>query len=163
MELITGRADVDDLDDFVAALQAIGDEHDATIQAVDARYIVDRQHLERAVEFADRARERGEAIANDRAMEILCYAAGTRQIEVALEIGLSRGESPAIVLVDGGDERAAAEAVSPKLDTALDPLGEYDEALVREWHDVGDAELGATDAGLPALVRERVALLVVER
>jgi KEOPS complex subunit Cgi121 len=163
MELVTGRADVADLDAFVADLQAVGDEHGATIQAFDAQYIVDRAHLERAVEFADRARDRGEAIADDRAMEILCYAAGTRQIQVALEIGLSRGESPAVVLIDGGDETAAAEAVAARIDSDRDPLGDYDEALVREFYDVGDAELGATDASLADLVRERVALLVVER
>ncbi|PSP82202.1 KEOPS complex component, partial [Halobacteriales archaeon QS_4_69_225] len=42
-------------------------------------------------------------------------------------------------------------------------LGAYEETRVREFFDVGDAELAATDAGLEALVEERVALLVVER
>jgi KEOPS complex subunit Cgi121 len=163
MELVTGRATVADLDAFVADLQAVGREHGATVQAFDARYVVDRTHLERALELADRAIDREEAIAEDRAMEVLCYAAGTRQIERALEIGLDPGETPAVVLVDGGDEAAAADAVEADLDAAGDPLGAYDRALVREFYDVGDAELAATDAGLPALVRERVALLVVEK
>jgi KEOPS complex subunit Cgi121 len=163
MELVTGRATVEDLDAFVADLQAVGREHGATVQAFDARYVVDRTHLERALELADRAIDRDEAIAEDRAMEVLCYAAGTRQIERALEIGLDPGETPAVVLVDGGDEAAAADAVAAHIDTAGDPLGAYDRALVREFFDVGDAELAATDAGLPALVRERVALLVVEK
>ena len=43
-----------------------------------------------------------------------------------------------------------------------DTLGEYDEQRVREWFDIGDAEL-ATGADLSDLIRERVALLVVEK
>ncbi len=163
MELVTGRASVAAVDDFVADIQAIGAEHGSTVQAFDARYVVDREHLERALELADRSVARETAIADDRAMEILCYAGGTRQIEVALEIGISAGESPTVVLVDGGDEAAAAGAVSRELDTDADPLGDYDEGRVREYYEIGDAELAATDAGIPALVRERVALLVVER
>ncbi|RLM49007.1 KEOPS complex component, partial [Halorubrum sp. Atlit-28R] len=42
-------------------------------------------------------------------------------------------------------------------------LGDYDEALVREVFDVGETELRVADGDLPALVKERVALLAVER
>jgi KEOPS complex subunit Cgi121 len=163
MEVVAGRAEIDDLDGFVARLQAVGAEHDATVQGFDARYVVDRAHLERAVALADRAIDRGEAIAEDRAVEILCYAAGTRQIEVALDIGLAPGSVPAVVLVDGGDEDAAAGAVDARLETDPGLLGRYDADRVRAFYDVGDAELEATEAGLPELVRERVALLVVDR
>jgi len=66
------------------------------------------------------------------------------------------------VLVDGGDEAAAARAIEELLDPA-ETLGAYDEARVRSFFDVGQAELDATDGGLEGLVLERVALLVVER
>jgi KEOPS complex subunit Cgi121 len=168
MEMLPGRATVEDLDGFVERLGAIGEDHGATVQAFDARYVVDREHLANAVELADRAIDRGEAIADDRAMEILCYAAGTRQIRDALEIGVAHGEAqPVVVLADGGDETACLDHVRPMLSTAGAEsdvtVGAYDESLVRAYYDVGDAELGATDAGIPDLVRERVALLVVER
>jgi KEOPS complex subunit Cgi121 len=163
MELVSGTATVADVTDFVGTLRAIGADHGSTVQAFDSRYVVDRAHVERAVALADRAIGRDAAIADDRAMEILCYAAGTRQIEVALEIGVAAAEPSVIVLVDGGEETAAAAAVRAEIDTGTDPLGEYDERRVREFYGIGDAELGATDAGIPALVRERVALLVVDR
>jgi len=168
MDLLTGRATIDDLDDFVARLGALGDEHGATVQAFDPRYVVDREHLARAMDLADRAIERDEVIADDRSMEILCYAAGTRQIREALTIGVSRGESvPILVLIDGGDESGARESVEPLLDETGEvsgvSVGDYDEGAVRAFFDIGDAELTATDAGIPDLVRERVALLVVER
>ncbi|EMA42837.1 KEOPS complex subunit Cgi121 [Halococcus saccharolyticus] len=174
MELVDGRVTIKDIDRFVAELTAIGEEHGCAIQAFDARYIVSRGHLERALELADRARARGEAVARERAVEILLYAAGRRQIERAFELGIDAGEGPVVVLVaaeeDGetNDERAAAAAVGELLDTAAvlgedDTLDGFDEVQVCEFFGIGDAELAATHAGLDALVGERVALLDVEK
>ena len=137
-------------------------DHDVTVQAFDARYVVSRRHLERAVELADRARDRGEAIARDRGVEILLYAAGRRQINRAMAMGVGEGRTPAVVLVEGGDESAVARAVADLLEPA-ETLGAYDEARVRSFFDVSQDELAATDRGLADLVLERVALLVVER
>ncbi|HET7323992.1 MAG TPA: KEOPS complex subunit Cgi121 [Halococcus sp.] len=165
MQLVEGRATVGDVEEFVARLGEIGNEYDCTVQSFDARYIVSRAHLERALELADRARERGEAVAREHAVEILLYAAGRRQIERALELGVEEGENEVVVLVDAegsGDEREAAAAVSDLLDSG-DTLGTFDEGRVREFFDIGDAELAATDAGLDSLVLERVALLDVEK
>ena len=163
MRLVEGVADVDDVDAFLAELtEAVGEGR--TVQAFDARYVVDRTHLERAVELADRAFERGENVARDRGVEILLYAAGRRQIDRALEMGVSEGRTPAVVLVDDDDsaEATAADRIAASLDPA-ETLGGYDEARVRSFFDVTDAELEAVDGTLADLVRERVALLVVER
>ncbi|WP_181692143.1 KEOPS complex subunit Cgi121 [Natronomonas sp. LN261] len=151
------------LEAFLERTGEIAATHGVTVQAFDARYVLSRRHLERAVEFADRARARGQAIARDRGVEIALYAAGRRQIDRAFEMGVSAGETPAVVLVDGpGDEPAATEAIQALLSPA-ETLGNYDTDRVRTFYDIGAAELGATDAGLEALVAERVALLVVER
>ena len=163
MRLVEGVADVDDVDAFLADLTE--DVGDCTVQAFDARYVVDRAHLERAVELSDRAFARGENVARDRGIEILLYAAGRRQIDRALEMGVSEGRTPAVVVVDGDDdgrEAAAADRVAASLDPA-ETLGEYDRERVRSFFDVTDAELEAVDGTLADLVRERVALLVVER
>ncbi len=151
------------VESFVETLTSIGDTHGVTVQAFDARYVVSRRHLERALELADRERARGDGIARDRGVEMTLYAAGRRQIDRALEMGVSAGEPPLVVAVDGpGDEAAAADAVREHL-TPEPTLGEYDDSRVRSFYDIGTAELDATDAGLEALVLERVALLVVER
>ena len=170
MRLVEGVADVDDVDAFVAEIDGISSETGATIQAFDARYVVSRRHLERAVELADRAIERGETIARDPAVEILLYAAGRRQITDALELGVSEGSNRVVVLVDAGpgvDGAAAdstAEAVRSRVLDAVEPtLGDYDPERVRTYFDIGDAELDVVDGDLEALVLERVALLVVER
>mgnify|MGYP000563178126 CR=1 FL=1 len=178
MELLEATVTVEDLDAFVAQVGEIGDEHGVAIQALDARYIVDREHLQRAVELADRAFERGDTIAEDRAVEILLYAAGTRQISRALELGVKTGGCPAVIVAhdpttetgsndepDGARERERAALAAVRSLAEIEPaatLGAYDERRVREWFDITDAEL-RTGGDLAALVRERVALLVVEK
>ncbi|QCC58801.1 KEOPS complex subunit Cgi121 [Natrinema thermotolerans] len=166
MELLECTLVIDDLDEFVAALGELGDRHGVTVQAFDSRYVADRRHLERAVELADRAIDRGENVARDRAVEILLYAAGRRQIDRALEMGVDEGETQAVVLVDGdGDERAALEAVEDltAFHGRTETLGSRDDETLCDFFGVPDAERAATDAGLAALVRERVALLEVEK
>lgn len=164
MELVEGTATIRDIDSFLEELAAIGEAHDAVVQAVDARYVVDRRHLELATELAQRERAHGAGIARDPGMEILLYAAGRRQINRALEMGISEGtEQPLVVVVSGGEESTAAEEVRRKLVPA-EVLGEYDRERVAEFFGITETELTATaEAGLPGLVRERVALLVVER
>lgn len=162
MQVVEGVADIEDVEAFVGRLDEAGDEHGATVQAFDARSVVDREHLERALEFADRAIDRGEAIARDRGVEILLYAAGRRQINRALAMGVSAGECPVAVIVDGGDEAGAAGDVRDLLDPA-ETLGAYDREMVMDFFGVTAAELDATSGTLADLVRERVALLTVER
>lgn len=174
MRLVEGTVHVDDVDAFVAALDSVASETDVTIQAFDARYVVGRRHLERAVDLADRAIERGENVARDRAVEILLYAAGRRQITDALELGVSTGDNRVVVLVDAGSdvdgdtaESAEADAdtavQSDVLDTIEPTLGEFDTERVRAYFDIGDAELDVVNGDMESLVCERMALLVVEK
>ena len=175
MRVIEGTADIDDVGAFVETLGAIGDRHGATVQAFDARYVVDRAHLELAVELATRAHARSDTIAEDFGVEILLYAAGRRQINRALTMGVSGGDCPVVVVVTdpetdsshvrngGGDGIKAAANDGREQLTAGSTLGDYDEDRVRAFFDVTDTELAATAGGLSDAVRERVALLPVEK
>lgn len=182
MELLECTLTVDDLDEFVAQLGRIGDRHGVTIQAFDAHYVVDRSHLEHARKLADRAIEREGNIARDRAVEILLYAAGRRQINRALEMGIDVSKTDAVVLIDGdssgnegGRGSANGENVEPETAAreellnvdAIEPTGStlesVDTETVCSFYEVTDTERAATDASLSELVRERVALLEVEK
>ncbi|MFC6952550.1 KEOPS complex subunit Cgi121 [Halorubellus litoreus] len=194
MLVLEGTATVEDLDAFVAALGDAGDAHDCVVQAFDARYVADREHLATALRYAARAHRRGDAIARDPAVETLLYAAGRRQIDRALEMGVGEGEGDVAVVVasdfpddplaESDAERECADAVAELLDdatllvdrdggadgaattaegaTADSALAATDPERVREFFDVGDAELAATDATLADLVRERVVLLSID-
>ncbi|WP_255169337.1 KEOPS complex subunit Cgi121 [Natrononativus amylolyticus] len=169
MEALECRLVVGDIDAFVTELGGVGADHGVTVQAVDARYVAGETHLERAVELADRARERGENVARDRAVEILLYAAGRRQIDRALEMGVSEGETDAVVLIategGAGDETAAAAAIESleSFGGRIDALGQVDEETLCTFFGITDAERAATDASLEELVCERAALLEVEK
>ena len=167
MQLLAGHLTVDDLDVLLATLDDVAEETGTTVQAFDADYVVSEAHLKRALSRADRAIARGENVARERAVEVLCYAAGRRQINRALEMGVAEGENRAVLLVDSpaGDESAEIEAVE-RLRAHVDEapvLGEYDETAVRAFLDIGVAELDAVDGDLVDLVLERVALLDVEK
>ncbi|GAB7019048.1 KEOPS complex subunit Cgi121 [Halostagnicola bangensis] len=186
MELLEGLLELEDLDSFVARLGELGDRHGVTIQAFDASYIAGERHLERSIELADRARERGENVARDRAVEILLYAAGRRQIDRALEMGVSDGENRVVVLFDaggngegsgddgensdsgesgedGGETRARKEVIEAEQFDPEPTLKGPDEETLQSYFDITSAEREATDAGLEDLVCERVALLEVEK
>lgn len=163
MELVCGTLAADPPTAVLDDLAAIGDRTGATVQAFDARYVVSTRHLERALELADRAIDRGEAIADDRSVEVLLYAAGRRQINRAFGIGLKDGDHPVVVLCEGGEEAAAVRAVRDRF-AEVDPCdGRHaDEARLVRYFDVTEAERD-TGAALEDLVLERVALLAVTR
>ncbi|MFB6086337.1 MAG: KEOPS complex subunit Cgi121 [Halodesulfurarchaeum sp.] len=150
----------DSLEAFLEALHSIDLQHDVLLQAFDARYIAGEAHLRAALDHARRSMERGENVADDLAVEVLLYAAGRRQIDRAMELGLGTGTQPVIVLVDGDREADAAAAVRELLEPG--PV-EPDEDLICEYFDITAAERQTTGGDLVDLVRERVALLDIEK
>ena len=173
VRIVEGRVVIEDLDAFLAELEAMRAETGAVVQAVDADRVADADHLRLATRLAARAIARGEAVARDPAVEVLLYAAGRRQIDRALELGVESGERRVgFVVADFGDvpradePRASLEAAVEAVEQLCEPaqvLGAFDEAAVRSYYEVTDGELDAAAGDLPALVRERVALLDVEK
>jgi KEOPS complex subunit Cgi121 len=162
---VTATTTISDLEDFLAEIEAISEATGATIQCFDATYVAGDRHLRRAVELAARAYEQGTAVARDPAVEILLYAAGRRQINQALEMGVSEGEGDVVAVVTDGDEAAAEQRVRKLLggtdagDTGVS-LGDAD--TIKMFFDIGDREVAVVDGDLEDIVLERVALLDVE-
>lgn len=163
MELVEGSASIDEVDAFVGQLEEIGDRHDCVIQAFDARYIAGRRHLETALERAQRAFDRNDAIADEFAVEILCYAAGRRQINQALEMGISPGDLPVVIVVTGPNEQEAAAEVKDLIQPEPTLGNSREPERIHTFFDITDAERDATDASLEDLVIERVSLLVIDK
>lgn len=170
VRLVEGTAEIDDLDAFLDAVRRIGEETGAVVQAFDADLVVSGTQLREATRLAARAIARGEAVARDPAVEVLLYAAGRRQIDRALELGVSAGSARIVAVVADLDPesepRVDLDGAVDGVVTLLEPaetLGTYDERAVREYYDVSDRELAATDDDLAGIVRERVALLDVEK
>ncbi|MDZ7849944.1 MAG: KEOPS complex subunit Cgi121 [Halodesulfurarchaeum sp.] len=153
-------AQYESLDEFLEALRAVSQQYDVLLQAFDARYIAGTAHLRAALEHAKRSMARGENVADELAVEVLLYAAGRRQIDRAMELGLGTGDQSVIVLLAGDRETEAATAVRDLIEPG--PV-EPDEAVIAEYFEITPAERRATTGDLADLVCERVALLDVER
>ena len=160
MQLIRGRRTVDDVDATLEAMAAIADRTGALVQLVDARYVVDREQVALAVELATEAIAADRQIADEPAIELLVYLAGTRQIDRALQLSLDPAVETYLAVVSGGEAEAACEAVTTALFDAVEPLQFTPEAsLIRSWYAIEEPELAVTDGDLAGIVRERVAMV----
>lgn len=162
MEYVAGFVTIDDVDGFLDTIRAIGERHGCAVQAIDARYVAGERHLEKAWQLATRERNRGEAIAEDPGLEWLLYAAGTRQLNRAFDLGVTTGENRLVIVVWGENESDAIADIAEEI-VPIEGLPEPDADRLVEWFDISRAEREATAADLEALVCERVALLTVDR
>ncbi|RJS73412.1 hypothetical protein CW714_03155 [Methanophagales archaeon] len=176
-KIIAGKVRVSNVDDFLAVLKAIAHKYDVTIQAMNAELIAGEEHIKSAVKKALRAVGRNRNITNDLGLEILLYAAGRRQIERALAMGVSESEGEkrvAIVIVDasargGKDLEVVAEEVKRKIRVQEEPISKLEleykgdkKEGIKKFFDITEAELKAVgESKLKQLVLERVAMLDV--
>jgi KEOPS complex subunit Cgi121 len=180
-KIIVGQVGISNVDDFLSSLKNIAHEYDVTIQAMDAELIAGGEHIISAVKKAIRATERKRSIASDLGLEILLYAAGRRQIERALAIGVSVSEGEkrvAIVIVDASaraqrekDLEMVAGEVKRKIGLQEEPISELELELeykgdkkegIKKFFDITEDELKAVgESKLKQLVLERVAMLDV--
>ncbi len=161
IKIIGGIAEVGDVDEFIKTMSDIARRHSVTIQALDADRTAGAEHLRFAAEKAMRSMREGRNIANDLGLEILLYASGKRQIERALQMGISPGRNNIAIIIVGDDVERAARDVREFVQVA--PVLGYDgrkKDLIVKTFDITDAEIEAVgEEKIQELVLERVALL----
>jgi len=175
LRCIAGKVCISDVDDFIAILKAIARRYSVAIQAMDAELIAGEAHIKSAVQKAVRAIRQGNSITSDLSMEMLLYAAGRRQIERALAMGVSPGDNKKIVIViadidNNKDLDAIAEELKHRVGLEEQPMEELELETETEekrnklmrFFNITDAEIEAVgERKLKMLVLERVALLEV--
>ena len=176
LRCIAGKVCISDVDDFIAILKAIARRYSVAIQAMDAELIAGEAHIKSAVQKAVRAIRQGNSITSDLSMEVLLYAAGRRQIERALAMGVSPGDNKKIVIVivdidnNNKDLDAIAEELKQRVGLEEQPMEELELETETEekrnklmrFFNITDAEIEAVgERKLKMLVLERVALLEV--
>ncbi len=171
-KIVAGNVSISNVNGFLASLSDIAHKYAVTIQAMDAELIAGEAHIISAVKKALRAVTSGTSITSDFGLGILLYAAGKRQIERALAMGVSEGENKiALVIVATGEERdleLVAEAVKRKIELVewsiaeLESYSETKKENLKRFFAISEAELKAVgEKKLKMLVLERVALLDV--
>ncbi len=164
MHILEGTVFIDHVDEFLHKIKKISEEKNITIQALDANKLAGEAHIKFAVEKAINSFKTGSNIANDLAKEIMIYAAGTRQINRAMRLGIHKGENN-IALVAVG----AAQIISifDRLFSEIEPksvlaYNESKKKTLMEIFNITEEEIEAVgEEKIPELVLERVALVAV--
>lgn len=132
------------------------------LQFLNADLVCGRQHVQTALEHAQRAFQRGNAISDTLAMEILLYTAGEVQISSALaKIGIRNGcENVAVVAGQGIDIGALIAHLNLVRD---DSVLECSETKLRSFG-ISPHEISAAGRdGIMELVLEKVAMVDVKK
>lgn len=169
LEITGGHIRVDDEKNVIETVGEISKNHGVVSQVFDAEHIAGREHLIHAVRLALIALESGENFADSPNIELVCWVAGTRQIDRAVELVGIRGETTKVALIVLGLSREKVEQVTREISQELQ-IDEDEEVLditpeksefLKEVFSISDAQLEAAD--LEELVLERIALLSLQK
>ncbi len=157
LHILEGRVYIENVEEFLQKLKKLSKEKNIVIQAFNADKIAGEEHIRFAVEKATKSFQTGMSIANDPAKEILLYAAGTRQINRAVKLGIHKGENNIVLVAVGDAKLSGFDEIRPE--PVLAYRESKREALMKAFS-ITDRELEAAGKEkLPELVLERVALV----
>jgi KEOPS complex subunit Cgi121 len=163
-EILAGKATIASVETFLHDINEIAGSSNATIQAVDATKVANRQHIDDAVGQALKSFTDGNNIAINLGVEILLHLSACRQIQKALNFGVHQGEVDVVFVVVGTTK--SIERSLQRLNQLIDVnpgVIDYSEAKCRslmQTFNITDEEVTAVGGyhRIPELVRERLAL-----
>jgi len=92
-KIIGAKGFIQNIDDSLEKIRVFSEKNKVILQVFDADIIYGHKHLVSALVHAKRAFEEGENTTNTLEMEILLYAAGERQLKLAIpKVGFKQGE-----------------------------------------------------------------------
>jgi KEOPS complex subunit Cgi121 len=160
IHILQGTVFIDNTEKFLGKIRKTSKDKNMVIQAFDADKLAGEEHIRFAVKKAINSFKTGRNIANDLAKEIMLYAAGTRQINRAMKLGVHNGKNNIVLVAIGVViDLSAFNEITPK------PVLQYDssknDALLQIFN-ITEEELKAAGMDkIPELVIERVALVDV--
>ena len=160
IHILEGTIFIKDIEIFLVKIKEIKKGKDTIILALDADKLAGKVHLLFAIEKAMKSFKTGRNIANDPGKEIMLYAAGTRQINRAMNIGVHNGNNNIALVAIGDDvDLSLFEEITRK--HVLQYEGSKNRVLM-EIFNITEEEIKAVGVEkIPELVLERVALVDV--
>ncbi|MGA3359597.1 MAG: KEOPS complex subunit Cgi121 [Halobacteriota archaeon] len=163
-EILAGKVTIESVEVFLHDLDTIARSSNATIQAVDATKVADRQHVDDAVRQSLRSFANGDNIATNLGVEILLHLSACRQIRKALNFGVHNGYIDVLFVVVGTTksiERSARRLNQLiEVDASVIDYSETKRGPLMQTFNITDEEVRAAGGyhRIPELVRERLAL-----
>jgi len=160
IQILEGTVFIENKELFLKKIKEISTGKNLVIQAFDADKLAGKVHLTFAIEKALETFKKGTNIANDLAKEIMLYAAGTRQINRAVKIGVHDGwNNIAIVAIGDMIDLSAFDEITSH--NVLQYSGSKKSALMEIFNITEEEIIAAGADKIPELVLERVALVDV--
>ncbi len=160
--IIGATGKIDSAERFIEDARYFVNSPDYLLQFIDAEKVLGTEHIQSAIEHANRAFIRQDNISANLAMEILIYISGEPQIQSALQkIGVKDGcEKVAII----ADDKIEIDDLLVHLNlTRDDDVLNFNEKKLIEFG-VSEAEIVACDKKkLTDLILERVAMVDVKK
>ena len=157
--VVGARGTIKDVDSFLQQITSFAQDNSVVIQAFNADLIYGKNHLISAVDHAVRAMERKTNTTNSLAMEILLYAAGERQLKLAIpKMGVKKGVANiAFVVVDDKkrDERMVDELLKDLSLKREDSVLEGNEDMLRAF--------GLNDQTIKTVTKDKYGDLILEK
>jgi len=157
--VVGARGTIKDVDSFLQKMNSFSQDNNVVIQAFNADVIYGKNHLISAVDHAVRAMERKTNTTNSLAMEILLYAAGERQLKLAIpKMGVKKGDANiAFAVVDNKkrDEKSIDELLK---DLSL----ERDDKVLEGNEDTLKA-FGLNDQAIKTVTKDKYGDLILEK
>ena len=161
--VVGAQGTIKDVDNFLQRIVSFSQDNNMVIQAFNADVIYGKNHLISAVDHAIRAMERKTNTTNSLAMEILLYAAGERQLKLAIpKMGVKKGVANiAFVIVHDKkrDERMVDELLKDLSLKREDGILEGNEDTLRAFSLNDQAIKTVTKDKYGDLILEKVAMV----
>jgi len=105
-KIIGAKGNIQNINHFLDRLRIFSDKNSVIIQVFNAEVIYGKKHLISAFEHAKRAIEQKTNTTNSLEMEILLYAAGERQLKLAIpKMGFKKGRSNLAIIAVSKDKK----------------------------------------------------------
>jgi len=157
--VVGAQGTIKDVDSFLQQITSFAQDNNVVIQAFNADVIYGKNHLISAVDHAVRAMERKTNTTNSLAMEILLYAAGERQLKLAIpKMGVKKGNANiAFVVVDDKkrDEKSIDELLKDLSLERDDKVLEGNEDTLRAF--------GLNDQAIKTVTKDKYGDLILEK
>ena len=112
-KIIGTTGNIQNIDDFLKKINTLSKTYHIIIQALNADFVYNKDHLVSAVEHALRSFQSSMNSLNSLALEILLYASGERQIQKAIKkIGIQKdNQNIAVIIVSENNKRIPDDTI----------------------------------------------------
>jgi KEOPS complex subunit Cgi121 len=155
------KGEIENIDDFLEKINSFAKENNVMIQVFNSDLIFGEKHLISAFKHAQRAFDTKRNTTNSLEMELLLYAAGERQLKIAIpKMGIKKGNSNIALFFYGNNLDDIVDIFLKKFSLKLDDKLLKGDLNTLKKFGIKDSEIGTVkDKKHGDLILEKVALV----